>query len=69
MNAKIKSQKLHTVQCKEAVTLNVSDHYRLLSTQENKHGIGPDRNKIEPISVLIFCSSLLFEPVICNPDG
>ena len=34
---------------------------RLVSTQENKHGIGPDRNKIEPAhgrSLPIFCSSL-----------
>ena len=34
---------------------------RPTSTQENKHGIGPDRNKIETahgLSVPIFCSSL-----------
>ena len=36
-------------------------HLRPISTQENKHGIGPDRNKIEPVhglSVAIFSSSL-----------
>ena len=34
---------------------------RPVSTQENKHGIGPDRNKIETeygLSAPIFCSSL-----------
>ena len=34
---------------------------RPISTQENKHGIGPDRKNIEPVhglSVPIFCSSL-----------
>ncbi len=34
---------------------------RPISTQENKHEIGPDRNKIEPAhgpSVPIVCSSL-----------
>ena len=34
---------------------------RPVSTQENKHGIGPDRKKIETahgLSVPIFCSSL-----------
>ncbi len=39
---------------------------RPVSTQENKHEIGPDQNKIEPVhglSVPIFCSSL-----IPNPD-
>ncbi len=38
---------------------------RPLSTQENKHGIGPNRNKIEPthgLSVSIFLFQ--FEPVI-----
>ncbi len=41
-----------------------SDLFRVIrpiSTQENKHGIGPDRNKIKPahgLSVPIFCSSL-----------
>ena len=38
------------------------EHFvRLISTQENKHGTGPDRNKIKPAhghSVPIFCSSL-----------
>jgi hypothetical protein len=34
---------------------------RPVSTQDNKHGIGLDRNKIEPVnglSIAIFCSSL-----------
>ncbi len=42
---------------------------RPISTQENKHIIGPDRNKIEPahaLSVPIFYSSL--QPVIRSPD-
>ncbi len=38
------------------------------STQENKHGIGPDRNKVETahgLSVPIFCSSVnLYDPMI-----
>ena len=38
-----------------------SSRLRPVSTQENKHGIGPDRNKIKTtlrLSVPIFCSSL-----------
>ena len=41
--------------------LKADFHSRPTSTQENKHGIGPNRNKIEPahgLSVPIFCSSL-----------
>ncbi len=34
--------------------------------EENKHGIGPDRNKIEPTSVPNFLFQ--FEPMIRNPD-
>ena len=43
------------------VTFSNRSVLRPISTQENKHGIGPDRNKIEPahgLSVPIFCSSL-----------
>ncbi len=40
---------------------------RPISTQETKHEIGPDRNKIEPARV---CANFLFqfEPVIRSPD-
>ena len=43
---------------------------RPICTQENKHGIGPDRNKIEPAHAWAFGTNFLFqfEPVICNPD-
>ena len=40
---------------------DVYTELRPISTQENKHGIRPDRNKIEPahgLSVPVFCSSL-----------
>ncbi len=40
---------------------HLSGARRPIFTQENKHGIGPDRNKIEPahgLSVTTFCSSL-----------
>ena len=42
---------------------------RPVSTQENKHQVGPNRNKIETahgLSVPIFL--FRFEPVIRNPD-
>ncbi len=50
--------------CSKRVLSNLSLPRKVLRpifTQENKHGIGPDRNKIEPahgLSVPIFCSSL-----------
>ena len=43
---------------------------RPISTQKNKNGIGPDRNKIEPAPITAFVTNFLFqfEPVIRNPD-
>ena len=42
---------------------------RPISTQENKHGIGLDLNKIEPAHGVFGTNFLFqFEPVIRNPD-
>ena len=53
--------KLETIGSNKRKFKSGQAHLRPITTQENKHGIGLDRHKIEPAHVLavpIFCSCL-----------